>query len=220
MFKLISLIVTLFAIVNCQEPPNGIIWAEHQQPQHQHHIHHFEAQAREAALGEEEEQVLGFPLMGLKMAPLMFGLPGTRIANFNLGKIGGLHYGSHLLGAGNPFANDQEPQQPQQHYHAAHYHQAEAQLGAPQHYHGYQEAEAHLGAPQQYQGAEYNQYQGAEYNQYQEANLGAPGDQPQAPAPFAPIANLFQPIVQPGSLFGPTTPKPQAPEQRTWDKKG
>jgi hypothetical protein len=241
MLKLIFHIITLFAIVNCQEPPNGIIWAE-QPHQQQPHQHHFEAHAAREAQGEEEtlgSPLLGNPLIGLKMAmakPLLFGIPGMRFSNFKMGHLGPIKYGNVLLGAENPYAAD-EPQHlgaPQQ-YQGAHYHyqEAEAQLGSKHHHHHHiQEAEAQLGSPQQYHGAHYHQAEanlgapmqynyGAEQQQYDSYNLGAPGDnQPQQPRPLGPIASLFQnPIVQPGSLFGANIPtQPQAPEQRTWDK--
>lgn len=209
--------ITLFALVSCQEPPNGIIWAEHpqQHPQQPHH-HHVMAHAHAREAGEEEEEslgspLLGNPLIGLKMAmakPFLFGIPGMRFSNFKMGHLGPIKYGNILLGAENPYAAD-EPQHlgAPQHYHEANLGvpQQYAPFGAEAHYH---QAEANLGAPQQY---------GAE-QQYDHYNLGAPSDQQPQPNPMGPLANLFpQPIVQPGSLFN-TPVHPQAPEQRTWDK--
>lgn len=226
MLKLAFLIVAVFAFVNCQGPPNGIIWEAHPQEPHQHpmpqHIHHVEAHAREAQ-GEEEtlgSPMLGTPLIGLKMAmakPFLFGIPGMRFSDFKMGHIGAIKHGHFLLGAENPYAAEAD-----HHYHGAHYHQAEANLGAPQHYHGahYHQAEAPLGAPQPYEGAHYHYHQ-AEANlgapqQYDSYNLGAPGDQDAPKSPAGPFAPLF-PIIQPGSLFA-TPAQPLAPEQRTWDK--
>lgn len=242
MIKLIFYIVTLIAVASCQGPPNGIVWADEPHPQQPmpQHIHHVEAHAR-AAQGEEEETLgspmLGTPLIGLKMAmakPFMFGIPGMRFSNFKMGHLGPIKYGNVLLGAENPYAAEAELGAPQQYnyqqaepqvgaHHHHHHHIQEAQLGSPQQYQGahyhYQQAEAQLGAPQPFQGAEHHYHQanlGAP-QQYDSYNLGAPGDEPQPMRPLGPIANLFQPIVQPGSLFQ-TPNAPKAPEQRTWGK--
>lgn len=126
MLKLLSILLAV-TLVNCQIP-NGIIWEQphhidhhSQQNPHVHHIEH----AREA---QQEEEVLGTPLIGLKLAkPFLFGVPGLRFSRLNMGHLGPFKYANSMLGAENPYA--------EQEYHQ-HHHHAEAQMASPQqHYH-------------------------------------------------------------------------------------
>lgn len=224
MLKLI--LITLFAFVSCQEPPNGIIWPDHPQQQPHEHHHHVMAHAREAG---EEEELLGGPLMRMLnplhlLNPFKPHIPGLRFARRRSGHIGPLRYGNFLLGAENPYAaDDDEPQTPlgmqyqgaEEDAEAHHHHkkkkfqEAEAQLGAPQQY-GAQYDHYHLAEPQHYQGAQYN---------YQEAHLAAP----QQYAPFGAEAHYHQAEANLGAPqqygaeydhYNVGAPEPHIPEER------
>jgi hypothetical protein len=88
------------------------------------------------------------PLIGLKLkAPFIFGVPGLRFNNLNLGRVGHLSYANSILGAPNPNAEENietivpqqadyqvasQQQYPVDQYQQYYYQQADPQVGAPQ----------------------------------------------------------------------------------------
>ncbi|KAG5680636.1 hypothetical protein PVAND_010130 [Polypedilum vanderplanki] len=169
-------------------------WAPQEQnvqqsyPQYTQQENYYEQQQYDQQQNEDEPH-LGSPLIspiGLKLSnPFgLFGVPGLRFNNLNMGRLGSLAFSNSILGAQNPnaeennFANQQQVDyqvglSPQQHQYPADYtqQQVDSQVGAAQenqglhHHHWWfinDQNEQQLGSPQQYQ-QEYQQ----NYEQYQ-----------------------------------------------------
>lgn len=229
MIKLIFYCAVIISVVKSQAH-NGIIWdnqqPEHQQPQ-QHSMtpQHVHEHLREA--NQQDEHLLGTPLIGLKLAkPFMFGIPGLRYSNINMGHLGGFNFANSILGAENPHAAEQETMGYNAQLGTPMNYQAEENLAAHHHHHHFQDSQ--LGNAHQYQ-AQPQQLQAEAPQHYapyhvnvgaspcqQNYNLGAPADA--FAQPMGPMMPIIQPLFQPAPMIQPPHPMQAEPEQRTWGK--
>lgn len=238
----ILFVIFAVALASGQEIPNAIRWDvnDFMAHQNQHQGQQMPMQVHMEQGREADEPVVGSPLLppliGLKLAkPFMFGIPGLRYSNLNIGHLGHMKFANSLLGSENPMANEDDNQQhvgnAQQYQVDPQGYQFQPQLESPQQYQVDQQQQLGFPLPQQQevfhhwhlanpelQAQQQPQIVGASPCQLpQQIEVGAPHQQMPMHHHFDQPVGPMMPIVQPGF----TQENVQRSEnERTWDWKG